>query len=422
MLGRTISETKSDGAKERTYVIAAGTVLARQLYLGSTQKVDWEYKDASGLTVRYAGKNSSTPSISSWAEIDAAGNNVGLLAPIVLGPPLGGGLPAPPAMPGYSSPNDPMNSQNLQGSGGCELDGIAVDCAQALQSDSAVQCPDNNCGSRLAIFKSGRTALTFGFSARADGKNGFWYSEEKTSASSVDGGEFGKAEKFRMWKFQEASVSRKQAHKPWKKANLGLLFRAEKKCARDLFGVEVTGGTWSAKGRNGKTNFRVLKGTTVNVYGLFATPAKTFTIYNNVTKYSMNDLAAGGMTYASTNISGKTERGIYGFNIIKTDIASGKRETVTFWTNRTFTANDRENMESDGQKFDGFGLGIDPYIHTQIHETGNSLSVLTGIDLRVKESYNHRINQRAYPHRDSGSAYEMCVLTGYKKLVFEKGK
>lgn len=55
--------------------------------------------------------------------------------------------------------------------------------------------------------------------------------------------------------------------------------------------------------------------------------------------------------------------------------ARGFGKALIFQSNTTFTASDRESSNlNDGQRYEGRGLGISPWIHTQIHEVGNALS------------------------------------------------
>ena len=80
-------------------------------------------------------------------------------------------------------------------------------------------------------------------------------------------------------------------------------------------------------------------------------------------------------------------------------------------SNTVYIASDRTTVVSDGQFLDG-NLGFDGWDHTQVHETGNALSNITG--KFSTGSMAHR-SERQH-HEDQGSRFEHCVFSRYRKI------
>ena len=132
--GQIVNEVKADGAKERGYVYdGAETVIARQLYNGTQEQVDWEHWDASGNTLKYT--TSAANPVSSAAELEVIGNDVGQVRPFNYNPV------------DKTSPFDKIKAFALVDVGGCVQDGIATDCAN-ISGGAVAQCPNNDCSAR----------------------------------------------------------------------------------------------------------------------------------------------------------------------------------------------------------------------------------------------------------------------------------
>jgi RHS repeat-associated protein len=85
--------------------------------------------------------------------------------------------------------NNPMNSVDPSGMGGCTLEGIDVDCGTVQNNEGAIQCPENNCG---LLNQSYRGAYGGSFSLSA-GVNGFTWTnnangEELDAAGAEEAG------------------------------------------------------------------------------------------------------------------------------------------------------------------------------------------------------------------------------------------
>ena len=79
VLGLTLSEAGETGKKKRTFVYAAGTIMARQFINDEEEeRVSWEFSDASGQSIRMISSD-GTPwgADDGGGELDALGNNVG---------------------------------------------------------------------------------------------------------------------------------------------------------------------------------------------------------------------------------------------------------------------------------------------------------------------------------------------------------
>lgn len=115
---KIVNEVKSDGSKDRAYVYGGETIIARQVYSGTTPQVDWEHYDASGMSLRFTSSNTSSGAISQSAELNSIENNVGVVT-------------SSPQLPNKTSPFDNIVSFGMD-RGGCQLDGIEADCSVAL--------------------------------------------------------------------------------------------------------------------------------------------------------------------------------------------------------------------------------------------------------------------------------------------------
>jgi len=161
--GKVITEVSQSGQKQKGYVFAGGELLASQ----QNNQVTWRHENP--LT-----GSSGTSGTEGWfspeSEPDPMGVNVGLEDPFsncCLLP----------------EPNDQIMPALLGGfaSGRCRVDGMAIDCGwamQMLESGSAVQCPNNDCGPRTlrAYDANGNfvgRVLSQPFQAFADGHSGF---------------------------------------------------------------------------------------------------------------------------------------------------------------------------------------------------------------------------------------------------------
>lgn len=187
-----------------------------------------------------------------------------------------------------------------------------------------------------------------------------------------------------------------------------------------MFGVELmTNGVWSDKGQNGEMKFKVLDGTVVLVSGrtgLTVKPAKTFSVYNDATSYSLAALGSLGIG------GGGLSNGIYQYY----DNRVGKYE----FTNQTYTASDADMHNP--MTPNGVMLLISNFKSIQIHETGNALSRITGkretagnwTDLNSGVTYyfgvaptiNNGQNVNSVDF-DTGQAFELRSLLKYRQLL-----
>jgi hypothetical protein len=88
LLNQTISEVTFDGKKRRTFVLGNNGTIARQVVdEDGTQKVSFEFTDASGMSLRNTNDTGS-------AELDPLGNNVGITFSYS-SPPRGDSPPSP---------------------------------------------------------------------------------------------------------------------------------------------------------------------------------------------------------------------------------------------------------------------------------------------------------------------------------------
>lgn len=116
--GEVLTEMDSSGAKLRTFVYAAGTVLAWQQVAGTINQVLWENREPSGATFRttdmvgnpWSGENAAAP-----AELDPTGANAGTHAPLITEPPPPEGSGSLVPYPRFSDPSHPGTSYSVDG-------------------------------------------------------------------------------------------------------------------------------------------------------------------------------------------------------------------------------------------------------------------------------------------------------------------
>ncbi len=196
--GEVVSEVDATGRKRKTFVRGAGVVLAWQTvsYYNNTttEYVNFEHRDASGMSYRSTQSNGidiySEGAEGSPAELDPLGGNVGLSTPYIeITVPPEPGYPTFELL-GYESPMY-VNGQRVSAT----LDGIEVPLSlvqSAVQSGSAAQCPNNNCGPRVYQF-NGQNVLSSPFMAYANGTSGFWIDANDPNSPApppgvIDGG------------------------------------------------------------------------------------------------------------------------------------------------------------------------------------------------------------------------------------------
>jgi hypothetical protein len=120
-LGQIITETTDTGKKKATYVVGAGTLIAKQgIDDEDEEHVAWRHRDASGLSAWSSGFGPGAGTMPR-EELDGMGNNVGHIGAFI--PPERGATTA--------SPFDSINFGEVLGD--CELDGILVPCSMAFR-------------------------------------------------------------------------------------------------------------------------------------------------------------------------------------------------------------------------------------------------------------------------------------------------
>ncbi|MFN2491622.1 MAG: hypothetical protein ABR501_01900, partial [Pyrinomonadaceae bacterium] len=154
--GRIVTELNQSGQKVKGYVFAEGELLAEQ----ANDLVRWQHENP--LTGSQ-GSSGSDGYFNADAEPDPMGINVGFEDPYINCCTL-------------PEPNDQIMPMLLGSfsSGRCSLDGMSIDCGWAmemLESGSAVQCPNNDCGPRSVVYQGQRTWAFF--NAYGDGYQGF---------------------------------------------------------------------------------------------------------------------------------------------------------------------------------------------------------------------------------------------------------
>jgi YD repeat-containing protein len=137
--GEVISEVEGTGRKKQTFVFAAGAKIAAQSQYtynnNTTQSVNWEQYDASGMSYRATMNNGSVAAGSGQfegapAEMDPLGGNVGLETPYVEDPVIEP-PPADDRLPYFPLPFEDMayvDGRRVP----CTLDGVTVGCSMAM--------------------------------------------------------------------------------------------------------------------------------------------------------------------------------------------------------------------------------------------------------------------------------------------------
>ena len=129
--GKVLTELSATGAKQRTYVYAAGQVLAsQQVGYNNSQQVGWEHRDASNASLRLSGANG----VNGGSELDPAGSDAGLYNPYLIDPD-------PPSDGGESLlPYPSVSNARLTGRMTYALEGVPVPVDMFLQrADSVFQ-------------------------------------------------------------------------------------------------------------------------------------------------------------------------------------------------------------------------------------------------------------------------------------------
>jgi hypothetical protein len=128
VLGRMVSHTTATGKKKFTYVVGAGTVVARQgVDDANAEHVSWQHRDPSGLSSRSTPAGTTTFANFSPEERDGLGNNVGS-APNLSPPDRTGNSP---------SPSEGFTFDGMTW-GDCELDGIMTPCSMVYRMGEAL--------------------------------------------------------------------------------------------------------------------------------------------------------------------------------------------------------------------------------------------------------------------------------------------
>lgn len=405
--GEVISEARLTGDKKRSYVIAGGVRIAelshRYTFGPTTQHnaAHFYHIDPSGMSQRVTrnspenllGTDSSYPNYIDprQQEYDPTGNNAGTVANFI---------PAaiPPSEPlGIENDTNFINGQVVNAT----QNGLSIPMSVARNLINTANIGGINGLTELSLLYMSHYRWTG--STNGDGISSFGFSVPDFNSILA-----------------RRQLNGRGAKPPT--PDYTKLQQAVNGCAKEMYGVELTGGSWSGAGSNGQMEFRVQSGTTVNVYGLIATPAQTFTVYNDVRSYTSRELGGWGRGFSMVN--GATP-GIYRLTMRWTG-NDGQTRRANIWTNRTFTASDRASGNSIGQRTFGFGLGISGFIHTQIHETGNALSILTGRDPEPAGDWTdasgvkHQIgisDPSGSGDGDNGMSFEACVFVFYRNLM-----
>ncbi|MGE3466579.1 MAG: hypothetical protein AB7J13_06565 [Pyrinomonadaceae bacterium] len=123
ILGRAVTETTATGKKKFTYVIAGGTVVARQgVDASSGEHVSWQHRDASGLSTRSVEASGTSFARFSPEERDALGNNVGMIPNLT-----------PPDRQGNAASMANAFTFERTDLTDCEVDGIMMPCSMAFR-------------------------------------------------------------------------------------------------------------------------------------------------------------------------------------------------------------------------------------------------------------------------------------------------
>ncbi|MEJ7623796.1 MAG: VCBS repeat-containing protein [Pyrinomonadaceae bacterium] len=197
------------------------------------------------------------------------------------------------------------------------------------------------------------------------------------------------------------------------------LEQAVKDCAASMFGVRLGRTVWSGAGQIGSMDFVVTTATVRDRRSElgFTYPRMTrFTVHNDSTSYSSHQLGSLGRGgYGGPGLSGAYDSQI------------GRHVQ----TNQTFTANDVGGPNTNPSTPNGVMRYFSFFESIQMHETGNALARLTdtqhtagnwidpttGINYRFGVAGNEDARNRNVVDTDSGQAFELCALLGYRKLT-----
>jgi YD repeat-containing protein len=189
------------------------------------------------------------------------------------------------------------------------------------------------------------------------------------------------------------------------------LYNAIYDCAFSMFGVHLTRVYWSDKGVSGEMQFAPAEGTEIKVWNrgrgkIYTYVQKSFSIYNDTVTYALGAKELDGGLAIATTYEGNGSPGIY---------YATWRNGITEWTNRTYTANNRETSTSQIESTIASGLGFNGYVTSQIHEVGNALSQITGKNPEPAKPWNGR--DLGSEDSDNGQAFEACVFLNYRKRI-----
>jgi len=311
-------------------------------------------------------------------------------------------------------PSDQIMPALLGGfaSGRCRVDGMAIDCGWAMQmmeSGSAVQCPNNNCGPRtLRAYDSngnfvGRV-LSQPFQAFADGYSGFlppgaryqgnghWGlpgtgsparsgpptlrpADRSRRRGSDDGTNEGRSYRLgvtpqRLFNHPQNPAQQNPGFSPEQiKAAVG-------HCTKVLFNVNMVDFQASSRGRNGFFN-----GSNLNISN---PDIRETYIVNEVNAYTANQLAR-----IHERIEGLRTGSVGRLAGLTIDFTDKNGNITGYSPYRNFTARD---VRSDSSTL----AGVSAVVDTQIWELGNSLGNITGKAIGGKGN-------------EEGPAFEDCV-------------
>ncbi|MEJ7860895.1 MAG: VCBS repeat-containing protein [Pyrinomonadaceae bacterium] len=363
--GEVVSEVNYAGKKLKTFVRAAGTVLAWQMINGydNSEYVTFEQSDASGMSQRttmidgspiYGEGADGAP-----AELDPMGGNVGLSTPYYA---INSEPPPEPQIPTLYPMDDAsptyVNGQRVTAT----LDGMPIGLAQAMsmmQNGSAIPAAlagfQGQSGFRFDSVGLGLFNVSIprqvGWNVNYNGAN-----DTRGTASPVYLGSNNFTVSFNVsWTSQQQTQQSIQPQQtrvvieplpPLRtKTNIEKLTAALDTCIRKLFGVSLTSFIPSGKGKNGNVN--------VN----FIDPNKKlrggagFGVVNDITTYSRGAARAEVNAIRKSNGEPPLEKNsiLYGF-------------TNSDSPHTNFTANDEKSAVN--------------ILKTQIHELGHSLEYI----------------------------------------------
>jgi len=371
--GNIISEVKSDGSKERSYVYAGGVKLAEQIYGSSSQEVvNWEHKDASGMSMRQTNV-SGTTNVRRRMELDALGNNVGEQAPLN-GNLNRGGAP--------ESPFDNASIQLASSFGGCQLDGLPMDCARlnrliqagAVMTEEIVRNPNGT----LQILRDNITYHGLGL---------FQYYKFKFASMNGD-----------PIATPELRLGSMNVRKPDITPTLEDLQKAMNVCLHQLWRAKLEGLNPVAKGKNGYSRILyVNKDFFLQKETIYADTRSLSLVEMTVVKYMRK---GGNITEEQALQEIASGRALAGFTATSPpDQLIYKGKTIKFGPNHTYIASDAEAIEgAHNMLLRWFGQ----HLTIQVHELGNAVDMLVGGDGYSK-------GDPLALDKDSGKTFGDCV-------------